>query len=194
MTAGSWASYLTKQRGLCQEAASKIQLVMSRIDLCRKGQWRELRCGTDRLSHSINGNEPPCKPDQCVCSNLLYKMQSPAGQLANSGWWARQGSVFPTVPSEAALQDVLRDLFGAISLPASLSGTGAAPADLAQGDDPWGFACGLPKCAPASSLAARCDLTLSQPLASHVTVNRMTQSAPEKVEQHARALNAVSSW
>ena len=74
-------------------------------------------------------------------------------------WWAKQGSHFPSVPPESTLQDVLRDLFGALNLPVAFSGHrqndhSSAP-DVGLVPDPWGFSAGMPGCAPAASLASR---------------------------------------
>ncbi len=82
------------------------------------------------------------------------------GELASNEWWARQGSTFPSVPPEATLRDVLRDIFDAMSLPQGFAGrsrgqTSNVAPDLGTFSDQWGFSTGLPKAAPASSLAAR---------------------------------------
>lgn len=84
-----------------------------------------------------------------------------SGELASNEWWARQGSTFPTVPPESTLRDVLRDIFEAMSLPQGFAGRASSQNPSSAPDvgtfvDEWGFSAGLPKSAPASSLASRC--------------------------------------
>ncbi len=79
--------------------------------------------------------------------------------MASLDWWSKQGAHFPSVPPEATMQDVLRDLFGALTLPAAFSGHrqhdhSYAP-DVGVAHDPWGFAAGMPRSAPTASLASR---------------------------------------
>ena len=91
-----------------------------------------------------------------------------AGELASNEWWARQGSTFPSVPAEATLRDVLRDVFEAMSLPQGFAGQAtshnpsSAP-EVGSFRDDWGFSDGLPKSAPVSSLASRCALPANYP-------------------------------
>ena len=102
-------------------------------------------------------SKPKASSSCIVLETLGRNLLMGAGQLAKSDWWGRQGSVFPSVPSELALQDVLRDLFGALSLPAAFAGASphtAAP-ELGTTSDAAGFSQGLPNAAPAASLAAR---------------------------------------
>lgn len=51
-------------------------------------------------------------------------MAKPAGQLASAEWWEARGLAVPRAPPDAALTDVMRDLFAAMALPPSFGGGG----------------------------------------------------------------------
>lgn len=126
-----------------------------RVGLARQGRRRVQERGRN-LQQSMILADPVCpRPFRHVEPDRRHL----AGQLASLEWWSRQGSHFPSVPPEATMRDVLRDLFGALSLPAAFSGhrqSDASPApDVGVAPDPWGFAAGMPGCAPAASLASR---------------------------------------
>ena len=122
-----------------------------------------------------------------------------AGELASDEWWARQGSTFPSVPPEATLRDVLRDVFDAMSLPQGFAGRASshnpssAP-DVGSFRDEWGFSAGLPKSAPASSLASRyCLSYILLPRAWSLLRCRLTSCKGNELSQkpRTRALRLV---
>lgn len=73
------------------------------------------RCITPERWLFLGNALPPSKNPVCPV----------AGQLASAEWWETRGLTVPRAPPEAALTDVVRDLFAAMALPPSFGGGGS---------------------------------------------------------------------
>ncbi|BDA43382.1 Rab3 GTPase-activating protein catalytic subunit [Coccomyxa sp. Obi] len=99
-----------------------------------------------------------------VAGSKAARVAKSMGQLASEEWWGRQGTHVPPMPPPSVLQDVLRDLFQAPTLPSSFTRAYLTPGRDGRKDAvdvDAGPGLGLPQLpgsAPLSSLAAHLAL------------------------------------